>query len=429
MVKNKQQLILIGAAIVVAALLVIAFTPLGESLTFHLNQWKYRIDYALNPPEEVVFVPRTTNPAVRVETFTPTALPAETQNAATPTVGQSPTPAVTPTPPPAQANITGIRYIDQHYGQNKCAPATLAMALSYWGWDENPSVMDPFLMPFEFDKNVMPYELVSFVAEQTQQSVISRTGGTIELLERLISAGFPVMVEKGVYERDLSGKVSWMGHYQVVSGYDRAQQRFTTQDSYHTANYIVSYEDMQRGWRSFNYTFLVIYNPEKEADLFQVLGSYADVNAANQASMQIAQTESASLEGQAKFFALFNYGSSLVSLQDYYGASQAYDQAWAYYAGLPAEDRPWRIMWYQTGPYFAYYYSGRYQDLIDLATQTIDAASQPYLEESWYWRARGYAAAGMVEEAVSDLRTSLQYHPEFSPSVAMLQELGYTAEP
>ena len=28
------------------------------------------------------------------------------------------------------------------------------------------------------------------------------------------------MVERGVYLRDLSGKISWMGHYQVVYGYD-----------------------------------------------------------------------------------------------------------------------------------------------------------------------------------------------------------------
>lgn len=418
-----------GAALVVAALLLIGFTPLGESLEFHFNQLKFRIDYALNPPEAAVFVPKATNPVVRVETFTPTATAPAQAGTDLPADAPTPTPQATPTPPAAQANITGIPYFDQHYGQNKCAPATLAMALGFWGWNEKPTVMDPFLMPYEFDKNVMPYELANFVLEETQQSVVVRYGGTLDLLERLIAAGFPVMVEKGVYERDLSGKVSWMGHYQVVSGYDRNQKKFTAQDSYHTANYIVSYEDMQRGWRSFNYTFLVIYNPDREADLFQVLGSYGDPTTSYQNALQISGNESNSLEGQDKFFALFNRGTNLVGLQDYYGASQAYDAAWAYYATLSPENRPWRIMWYQTGPYFAYFYAARYQDVIDLATQTLDAASQPYLEESWYWRARAYNAAGLVENAVSDLRTSLQYHPNFSPSVAMLQELGYTAEP
>jgi len=429
MLKNKSKLLLASAALVVVSLLLIGFTPLGDSLAFHFNQLKFRIDYALNPPEEAVFVPKATNPVVHVQTFTPTAPAPQQAGTQQPESQPTATPQATPTPPAAQANLTGIRYIDQHYGQNKCAPATLAMALSYWGWDDKPTVMDPYLMPFEFDKNVMPYELANYVLDETQQAVVLRYGGSLDLLERLISAGFPVMVERGVYERDLSGKVSWMGHYQVVSGYDRDQQKFTTQDSYHTANYIVSYEDLQRGWRSFNYAFLVIYNPEREADLFQVLGSYGDPTAAYQIAAQTGLDEASTLEGQDKFFALFNRGSSLVGLQDYYGASQAYDEAWAFYATLPPENRPWRIMWYQTGPYFAYYYATRYQDVIDLASQTLDAASQPYLEESWYWRARAYAAAGQVDEAVSDLRTSLQYHPDFSPSVSLLQELGYSAEP
>ena len=37
-----------------------------------------------------------------------------------------------------------------------------------------------------------------------------------------------------------------------------------------------------------------------------------------------------------------------------------------------------RMMWYQTGPYFAYYYSARYQDVINLANTTLnDTISTP----------------------------------------------------
>ena len=122
-------------------------------------------------------------------------------------------------------------------------------------------------------------------------------------------------------------------------------------------------------------------------------------------------------------FAWFNKGTSLVQLQDYIGASNAYDQFFQLNAALPESERPWRMVWYQTGPYYAYYFAGRYQDVIDLATKTLDVP-QPYLEESWYWRARAYIALGEREKAIDDLNKSLEYHPNFAPSVALLQELG-----
>ncbi len=51
--------------------------------------------------------------------------------------------------------------------------------------------------------------------------------------------------------------------------------------------------------------------------------------------------------------------------------------------------RPYRMMWYQTGPYKAYYYSNRFADVINLADTTLnETISEPVLEESLYWRGR-----------------------------------------
>ena len=62
--------------------------------------------------------------------------------------------------------------------------------------------------------------------------------------------------------------------------------------------------------------------------------------------------------------------------------------------------------------------------MIDLATTTLDAMSEPILEESYYWRAMAEVALGDVESAIEDLRKSLQYHPDFVPSVELLRQLG-----
>ena len=46
----------------------------------------------------------------------------------------------------------------------------------------------------------MPYEMVDFVNEHTTYKAMFRYGGDLDLLKRLIAAGFPVITEKGIYE-------------------------------------------------------------------------------------------------------------------------------------------------------------------------------------------------------------------------------------
>ena len=63
-------------------------------------------------------------------------------------------------------------------------------------------------------------------------------------------------------------------------------------------------------------------------------------------------------------FAWFNLGSDLVALGRFEEAAQAYDRARR--IGLP-----WRMLWYQFGPFRAYYETGRYDEVIALADATI----------------------------------------------------------
>jgi tetratricopeptide (TPR) repeat protein len=108
-------------------------------------------------------------------------------------------------------------------------------------------------------------------------------------------------------------------------------------------------------------------------------------------------------------------------------AAFAYDQAFSLYSQLGSDDtqRPYRIMWYQTGPYWAYYYSGRYQDVINLANTTLfDTVAEPTLEESLYWRGRAYEALGDVNAAIADYRQTVYLNPNFSPGIAQLASLG-----
>jgi tetratricopeptide (TPR) repeat protein len=429
MLKKNLAKIILGSILFFSVVVIVLFSvpSLREKVLWKVDQWKIQVDYALNPPEAVVFVPD----AEQIEsTPIPMTTPTQTiQPTATHTVDallSTATPTLEPTPLPSVVKLDGITYQDQHGLWNYCAPANLAMQLSFWGWEGDRLDTGQVLKPFEKDKNVMLYEMADFVIEQTQFQAITRSGGNLTLLKKLIANGFPVLVEKGVFIRDTNGKVSWMGHYAVLNGYDDEEQQFLSQDSYFRPDFPVSYDDLLSQWRSFNYLFLVVYSQDQETKLMEVLGEFADDRNADQIAYQLANEELFTTQGNDLFYAWFNRGTSMVQLQDYAGAAEAYDQAFLVYSQLPEKNRPWRIMWYQTGPYFAYFYSGRYQDVINLATLTIDAASEPYLEESFYWRARAYVAVGFTQSALEDLYQSLEYHPNFAPSVELLKQLGYS---
>jgi tetratricopeptide (TPR) repeat protein len=244
----------------------------------------------------------------------------------------------------------------------------------------------------------------------------------------MLAAGFPVVAEKGYYEYDYTGQLGWLGHYQFVNGYDDNQGVFIVQDTYVDGgqNFRISYEEFTEGWRSFNYSLLVVYPEERVNEVLTALGPWADPAWANQHALEIAQAEAKSLEGIDRFFAHFNEGTSHVNLLQYVDAAAAFDRAFGQYAELTDDKlRPYRIVWYQTWPYWAYYYSGRYQDVINLADTTLnDTISEPVLEESFYWRALAREALGDLQGAIDDFRQSVILNPNFGPGKDQLARLG-----
>lgn len=425
--------ILLAACVCLLAVAVYYLPPVHSRLAWRVDQLILRVKYTLNPPEEVVFVPGTglKKPAVyTTQQPTSTPLPVAQRSpteevAPASTLLATPTVTPVPTPLPGKISLSGVRYEDQHGRWNYCAPANLAMALSYWDWEGNRDVVGPVIKPDPKDKNVMPYEMVDYVEEHTNLRALERVGGDLASLKSFLAAGFPVLIERAAYFHDLEGVVSWMGHYQVVTGYDDSRGVFITQDSFTTPDDEIPYPDMETHWRGFNNTYILVFPPEKEAEVLALLGPDADETANYERAAQNASEEIYSLAGIDQYYAWYNRGTNLASLKDFSGAAQAYDNAFGVFPAIAPEDRPWRMLWYQTGPYAAYYYSGRYWDVISLVETTLSTLqSEKNLEESFYWRGMARLALGDNTGAVDDFRTSLEYHPEFIPPTYQLQLLG-----
>ena len=438
MLKNFRRIYIVPIALLLA-IGIYYLPPVHSRLSWRLDNLRTRIVYFFNPPDEAVFQPEqqadfdsvlATTRAQYALTLTPEAITSP-MGANTPEPGPTPLPTITPTPLPATVILDGVKYEDQHGHLNYCAPANFSMALTFWGWEGDRNVVGKAVKPSNDDKNVMPYELQDFVNDNVPGlSSVMRYGGDIDTLKRLISAGFPVVAEKGYYERDYNGKMGWMGHYQFVTGYDDTKDMVIVQDTYLDGpDFEIPYDEFTEGWRSFNYVFVAVYPAERENELMTALGPLADADNAARLSLERAQAEGQSLSGIDQFFAWFNVGSSHVALRQYGDATYAYDYAFQLYNGMTGDNsvRPYRMMWYQTGPYFAYYYSNRFSDVINLATTTLeDTISEPVLEESLIWRGRAYYMAGDTQAAIKDYRAALKVHPNWPPAVQALQDLGIT---
>ncbi|MDT8382145.1 MAG: C39 family peptidase [Brevefilum sp.] len=429
---NKILMIfLIGFGAIALMLAIYFLPPVHDRLSWRIANLRASIFYYFNPPDEVAFSPaqqaemeaivRQTETAMAT-TPTSTLEPSVTPtNFISPTPTQTPSPTATPTPLPDSVRLEGVVHEYQKF--NNCGPANLSMALSYWGWEGDQRDTAAWLKPMQEDRNVMPYEMEDYVRTQTSFGVVVRSGGDLEIVKRFVAAGFPVILEKG-FEEEVEQK-AWMGHYGLITAYDEDKGTFLIQDSYVGENYSNPYEKVERHWRAFNYLYMVIYPPEREQEVFDILGPHLDETYNYQHAAQKAVDETYQLSGRELFFAWFNYGTSLMNLGDYYGSAKAYDQAYEIYADLLP--KPWRITWYQTGPYFAYYYTGRYQDVIDLADITISYVSnQPAIEESWVWRGRAKVALGDIEGGIEDFREALKWHPDWWVAEAELQSLGVT---
>ena len=441
----------IAPFVAVLALVIVFLVPVVHDPIFRrMDDFRQQLKYRFNPPEDAVFLPTQqaaqeaaieaiVNATMEAHDLTQGAVP--TSKASTAAGGPTAVPTATPKPLPLLVNLPGVKYVNQMDRWNYCAPANLTMALNFWGWKGNrddvakvvkPGENDPskaFIDRGKTDKNVMPYELVDFVNNETEYKALYRYGGDVTLFKTLVANGFPVIAEKGIYENDTTNRQSWMGHYQFVTGYDDSTKTFLVQDTYLKGpNYHVSYSDFVNGWRAFDGAWLIVYPADRETELMELLGPYTDPHWAAQHALDITQREISSLSGAQLFFAWFAKGTSFVALQQYVDAANAYDQAFSIYATLPPDysTRPWRMMWYQTGPYWAYYYSGRYQDVIRLANTTLDPSllGVNTLEESLYWRGLAEYALGDPVRARDDVRRAVYYNKNFLAGLAKLQEWG-----
>ena len=410
---SKRNITLAGAGLLIVALLLYQVPAINSRLSWRFEVAKTYLKNVLNPvgsaptaipntPVAVANIPTATSPA------TPTLKPIAT---AIP-------PTATLAPPPAQALLASPPYEKQT--ANNCGPAALSMLLHMVGWSGSQKDISDVIKPVNGDRNVNPEEMAYWVRNFAGWLRIEyRVGGDILTLKRLISAGYPVIVEgttslnpddTGWPDDDL-----WAAHYLLLTGYDDATSTFIAQDAYRGPDKTIPYEQLEAEWKPFNYLYMVVYLPEKEAELQTLLGSNWDPDLNRQNALAIAQA--ATVTDPSDAFAWFNLGSNLVYFDRHFEANDAYDKARE--LGLPQ-----RMFRYQFGPFLANFHSNRNEDLLALTDYALQRTEMS--EETWLWHGWGLYRNGDTNGAVENWRKALSVRPGYEDALYALNFVGAT---
>ena len=410
------MMILAGAGLLVFVILLLQVPAVSSRLA-----WRYEVarTYARN----------LVNPVGSV----PTAIPSTPLPTATIAVSPSPTSGVTPAaelvatavpvtptlaPPPPQARLSSPPYEKQL--PNNCGPAALSMMLKYYGWTGEQKTISDVIKPVNGDRNVNPEEMAYWIRNFAGWLRVEyRVGGNLDTLKRLIAAGYPVIIEgttslnpddTGWPDDDL-----WAAHYLLLTGYDDATQTFTAQDPYRGPDKQMSYEQIESEWKPFNYVYMVVYLPDREAEVQALLGPDWDpgLNRLN----ALASAEAATAADPKDAFAWFNRGSNLIYFERYDEPNAAYDKARE--LGLPQ-----RMFRYQFGPFIANFQANRTDDLLALTDYALQRTEMS--EEAWLWHGWALYRQGNTNGAIEDWRKALSVRPGYEDALYALSFVGAT---
>lgn len=337
-----------------------------------------------------IFLPTAQGPAT---SFSPTATP-------------KPTPEPTPTPLPAAKTLINDYHIFQTF--NNCGPASLSMALSYYGVNKTQAELGQELRPVQNakgindDKSVTLHEMTD-KASELGFLAIYRPGGNIELLKQLLYNGLPVIT------RTLLAEDSDIGHYRIIKGYDDIAGELLQDDSLQGHNLKYSYPAFLSLWKKFNYEYLVLVPPDQEKLAKDILGEDYDETVAW--NKTVARTTQDLADNPEDVYARLALSIALFHIKDFAQAATEYEKV---------ESRlSFRTLWYQIEPILVYFELGDYDKVLAITEKIFHDQNIAY-SELYILRGRIFQARGDLIAAKQEFEKAVLYNKNLPTAQAAL---------
>ena len=240
-------------------------------------------------------------------------------------------------PLPARADVGPMRHLWQTL--NNCGPASVVMALSTLGVDADQEIARLALRGPDLRRGMGPGPVDPWVNDLYGLRSISRVNGTIELMKRLVANGFAPMVTQWMQDPTISR----IAHWRTVRGYDDDLAVFYVNDPMLGANVPLTYEWFSANWQPFSYRWMVLYRPDDQGRLQQLIGldwtesgmrdrfyarAKADAYAQDTSAAWLTYGEAAYQDGWfAEAVAAFDHGMQLGSAAGVFTIRSSYPQA------------------------------------------------------------------------------------------------------
>ncbi len=327
----------------------------------------------------------------------------------TPTLSPLPTP-LNLIPVPQSKIIVNNYYAKQTF--NNCGPASLSMALSYYGINISQHEIGNTLRPYQHptgdndDKSVTLDEM-SREAEKYALLTYHKPNGDIELIKKLITYDIPVLTRTWLHiDEDI-------GHYRVVKGFDEKTQTIVQDDSYEGANLSFSYNDFNAMWEKFDYEYLVLVAKEKQAIAEAIIGENMNDSIAWQKAVKRNQEKLQ--QNPSNIYSRFNLSVAYYYLKEYQKSVEEFEKVESLL--------PFRTLWYQIEPILAYYELGNYDRVFSITDRILNNHNRSF-SELYILRGKIYQQQGDLSNARSEFEKAVFYNKNSKQAQDALNSLN-----
>ena len=294
---------------------------------------------------------------------------------------------------------------------NNCAPAALAITLSYYDVFKTQQELANDLRPYNNpqgvndDKSTAPWELGE-KAEEYGLVPYYRGNGSIDLLRQFIAADIPVVM------RTLLHANEDFAHYRVAKGYDHVAREIIQDDSYEGKNLGFSYEKFQALWQQFNYEYLILVPSGKRAVAEGILGENLDAKVSWQGAVRTAEAELAADPDNLR--ARLNLSVAAYWVGDFERSVAEFEKI---------DDRlPQIVLWYQPQPIQAYLELGNHAKVLEWANKLL--ARNISYEEMYILRGKVYLEQNRPELAQKEFEQAVLYNQNSKAAQEALASVG-----
>lgn len=331
-----------------------------------------------------------------------TILPTQANNSLIPT-----TPSLNPVP--SSKILVNNYYAKQTF--NNCGPASLSMALSYYGINVSQKVLGDSLRPYQHptgnndDKSVTLDELAQ-EAQKYGLVAYHKPNGDIELIKQFITYDFPVITRTWLDTDDD------IGHFRVVKGFDESKQSIVQDDSYNGPNLSYTYDAFNRLWEKFDYEYLVLVPDDKRKIAETIIGMNMDEKYAW--SQTVKRNEKKLSQNPADIYARFNLSVAYYHLEEYQRSVDEFEKV--------ENQLPFRKLWYQREPIEAYFRLKDYEKVLSITDRIINNHNLAY-SELYILRGRIFQEQGNFKKAEEEYQKAITYNKNLREGYDLLTNI------